>query len=74
MEIHDAMARLEADTRNPRLLSVRRAGQMQHIMYRLNLFVRQPAHAALRWFTFTRWLYLFKVRDRRPRVERFRRR
>jgi hypothetical protein len=34
-EIHDAMARLEADTRNPRLLSVRRAGQMQHIMYEI---------------------------------------
>jgi len=34
-EIHEAMSRLEADTRNPRLLSVRRAGQMQHIMYEI---------------------------------------
>lgn len=34
-ETLEAMARLEDDTRNPRLLSVRRAGQMQHIMYEI---------------------------------------
>ena len=34
-EISEAYARLEADARNPRLLSVRRAGQMQHIMYEI---------------------------------------
>ena len=32
-EMAETLGRLEADVRNPRLLSVRRAGQMQHIMY-----------------------------------------
>lgn len=34
-ELNEAMNLLESDTRNPRLLSVRRAGQMQHLMYEI---------------------------------------
>ena len=45
-EMTEALARLESDLRNPRLLSIRRAGQMQHIMYEIEDLEQSPTDAA----------------------------
>jgi chromosome segregation ATPase len=42
IEMNEVMNRLEEDTRNPRLLSVRRAGQMQHLMYEIEDLENRP--------------------------------
>mmetsp|Transcript_17576 Transcript_17576/g.20725 ORF Transcript_17576/g.20725 Transcript_17576/m.20725 type:complete len:1088 (-) Transcript_17576:221-3484(-) len=44
IEMNEALNRMEEDTRNPRLLSVRRAGQMQHLMYEIEDLENRPGN------------------------------